>query len=118
MAGVSLRKLVKDYDGKFLAVKGIDLEIADAEFVVLVGRDSEAFRRAQAKYRDLSVQAQADEKPFDAYVEGVRLTAYAIKAWSLEDELNEKSAMDFLLNAPYVADQLDAALYDSKRFFS
>jgi multiple sugar transport system ATP-binding protein len=37
MAGVSLRKLFKDYDGKFLAVKGIDLEIADAEFVVLVG---------------------------------------------------------------------------------
>lgn len=88
------------------------------EFVVLVGRDSEAFRRAQAKYRDLSVQAQADDKPFDAYVEGVRLTASAIKAWSLEDELNEKSAMDFLLNAPYITDQLDAALYDSKRFFS
>jgi multiple sugar transport system ATP-binding protein len=37
MSGVSLRKVVKDYDGKFIAVKGIDLEIADEEFVVLVG---------------------------------------------------------------------------------
>lgn len=92
--------------------------VVTEEYVVLLGRDSEAFRRAQAKYRDNSVQAQADEKTFDGYVEGVRLTASAIKAWSLEDELNEKSAMDFLLNAPYIADQLDAALYDNKRFFN
>jgi multiple sugar transport system ATP-binding protein len=37
MAQVSLRKLVKEYDGGVQAVKGIDLEIADHEFVVLVG---------------------------------------------------------------------------------
>ena len=37
MAQVSLRKLVKRYDGDVQAVKGIDLEIADHEFVVLVG---------------------------------------------------------------------------------
>ena len=37
MAQVSLRKVVKDYDGDVQAVKGIDLEIADHEFVVLVG---------------------------------------------------------------------------------
>jgi multiple sugar transport system ATP-binding protein len=37
MAHVSLRKLVKEYDGGVQAVKGIDLEIADHEFVVLVG---------------------------------------------------------------------------------
>ena len=36
MAEVSLRKVVKKYDGGE-AVKGIDLEIADNEFVVLVG---------------------------------------------------------------------------------
>lgn len=88
------------------------------EFVVLLGRDSEAFRRAQAKYRDNSVQAQADDKTFDSYVEGVKLTASAIKSWSLEDDCNEKNATELLLNAPYILDQLDAALYDSKRFFS
>ena len=37
MAGVSVRKVVKEYDGSVQAVKGIDLEIADHEFVVLVG---------------------------------------------------------------------------------
>src|SRR6476659_496553 len=37
MAEVSCRKVVKMYDGGVQAVKGIDLEIADREFVVLVG---------------------------------------------------------------------------------
>ena len=37
MADVSIRKVVKDYDGQVQAVKGIDLEIKDHEFVVLVG---------------------------------------------------------------------------------
>ena len=37
MAQVSIRKVVKEYEGGVQAVKGIDLEIADEEFVVLVG---------------------------------------------------------------------------------
>ncbi|MBO0710156.1 MAG: sn-glycerol-3-phosphate ABC transporter ATP-binding protein UgpC [Acetobacteraceae bacterium] len=37
MAQVSLRSVVKSYDGHVQAVKGIDLEIDDHEFVVLVG---------------------------------------------------------------------------------
>jgi multiple sugar transport system ATP-binding protein len=37
MAQVSIRKVVKEYDRGVQAVKGIDLEIADQEFVVLVG---------------------------------------------------------------------------------
>jgi multiple sugar transport system ATP-binding protein len=37
MAEVSVRKVVKMYDRDVQAVKGIDLEIADQEFVVLVG---------------------------------------------------------------------------------
>ena len=37
MAQVSIRKVVKSYEGGVQAVKGIDLEIADEEFVVLVG---------------------------------------------------------------------------------
>ncbi|MGC8469426.1 MAG: ABC transporter ATP-binding protein [Acetobacteraceae bacterium] len=37
MAQVSLKKLVKSYDSVLQAVKGIDLEVADEEFVVLVG---------------------------------------------------------------------------------
>jgi multiple sugar transport system ATP-binding protein len=37
MAEVSCRKVVKEYDGGVQAVKGIDLEIKDQEFVVLVG---------------------------------------------------------------------------------
>src|ERR1044072_7682056 len=36
MAEVSLRKIVKNYD-ETPAVRGIDLDIADHEFVVLVG---------------------------------------------------------------------------------
>ena len=37
MAQVTLRKIVKEYEGGVQAVKGIDLDIADHEFVVLVG---------------------------------------------------------------------------------
>ena len=37
MANVSIRKVVKAYEGDVQAVKGIDLEINDHEFVVLVG---------------------------------------------------------------------------------
>ncbi|HYF07795.1 MAG TPA: sn-glycerol-3-phosphate ABC transporter ATP-binding protein UgpC [Acetobacteraceae bacterium] len=37
MAQVSLRQVVKSYEGGVQAVKGIDLEIDDHEFVVLVG---------------------------------------------------------------------------------
>jgi len=37
MAEVSLKSIVKEYEGGVQAVKGIDLEIADNEFVVLVG---------------------------------------------------------------------------------
>ena len=37
MAQVSIRKVVKEYEGGVQAVKGIDLEIDDHEFVVLVG---------------------------------------------------------------------------------
>ncbi len=37
MAEVSLHKLVKNYEGNTPAVRGIDLTIADKEFVVLVG---------------------------------------------------------------------------------
>ncbi|MCC6719411.1 MAG: sn-glycerol-3-phosphate ABC transporter ATP-binding protein UgpC [Acetobacteraceae bacterium] len=37
MANVSIRKVVKSYEGDVQAVKGIDLEIEDHEFVVLVG---------------------------------------------------------------------------------
>src|SRR5579864_8232286 len=36
MAQVTLRKIVKKYDDT-LAVRGIDLDIADKEFIVLVG---------------------------------------------------------------------------------
>jgi multiple sugar transport system ATP-binding protein len=37
MAEVSCREIVKEYDGGVQAVKGINLDIADEEFVVLVG---------------------------------------------------------------------------------
>ena len=37
MSQVSLRKIVKEYDAGVQAVKGIDLDIEDEEFVVLVG---------------------------------------------------------------------------------
>jgi multiple sugar transport system ATP-binding protein len=37
MANVSLRRVEKSYEGGVVAVRGIDLEIADEEFVVLVG---------------------------------------------------------------------------------
>ena len=37
MSSVALKKLVKQYGSAAPVVKGIDLEIADREFVVLVG---------------------------------------------------------------------------------
>ena len=43
MADVTLRKVVKRYD-EVEAVRGIDLDIADHEFVVLVDRRAAASR--------------------------------------------------------------------------
>lgn len=37
MASITLRNVVKTYDDDFMAVKGVDLDIADGEFVILVG---------------------------------------------------------------------------------
>ena len=37
MAGVSLRGVKKSYDGKVDVIHGIDMEIADGEFIVIVG---------------------------------------------------------------------------------
>ena len=37
MATLSLRKIKKIYDGGIEVVHGVDLEIADKEFIVLVG---------------------------------------------------------------------------------
>lgn len=37
MAGITLKNLTKIYDNKFAAVKSINLEIEDGEFIVLVG---------------------------------------------------------------------------------
>ena len=39
MAIVTIRNLNKKYDGGFHAVKDVNLEIRDKEFVVLVGPD-------------------------------------------------------------------------------
>lgn len=87
------------------------------ESVVLMGRDSRVFRKAQADYRDRMMSARSEEKPFDSHVEGVKLTASAIKSWTLEEALTVESAVDLLNNAPYLLDKLDEVLYDAKRFF-
>ena len=88
------------------------------EFVVVRGKDSAAFRRAQAEYRDKQVAAAVDKTPFDTLLEGYKLTASTIKAWSLEDPLTEASALELLSNAPYLVDAIDAAIFDTKRFFT
>ena len=87
------------------------------EFVVISGRDSRAYRKAQSNYRNQMVVAKVDEKDFDEYAEGLKLTASAIKAWSLEEILTPEAAFAFLDNAPYLVDLIDGKLYDSKSFF-
>lgn len=87
------------------------------EFVVLMGRDSRLFRKAQADYRNRMAMAKVDEKDFDEYAEGLKLTASAIKSWSLEEALTSESAYAFLDNAPYLLDLLDSKLYSDKSFF-
>ena len=87
------------------------------EFVILTGRDSRSFRKAQTDFRNRMVEAKADDKEFDTYAEGLKLTASAIKSWSLEDALTLESAVALLDGAPYILDLLDSKLYDSKSFF-
>lgn len=87
------------------------------DFVILTGRDSRNFRKAQTDYRTRMIAAKVDEKEFDEYAEGLKLTASAIKSWSLEDELTIDNAVAFLDGAPYILDILDAKLFDAKSFF-
>lgn len=88
------------------------------EFVLLLGRDSEAFRKAQARYRDRMISAKSEGVEFDSHKEGIRLTASAVKGWSLDEVCTEDAVCDLLTNAPYILDSLDAELYDNKRFFT
>ena len=37
MAAISMRNIVKQYSDGFLAVNDVSLEVADGEFVILVG---------------------------------------------------------------------------------
>jgi len=87
------------------------------EFVILCGRDSRSFRKAQTDYRERMVAAAADGKDFDTFIEGARLTASAVKSWSLEDPCTPQSVATLLENAPYLVDLLDTKMYDSKSFF-
>lgn len=89
------------------------------EFVILQGRDSAAFRKAQAAYRDRKFAAAVGEKKesFDSELEGIKLTASAIKSWSLEEPFTQEAAVELLSNAPYLLDKLDEAMVDNSRFF-
>jgi len=88
------------------------------EFVVLCGRDSRVFRKEQSDHRTRMIQAKVDEKEFDEVAEGVKLTASAIKSWSLEDPLTPEAAIKFLEDAPYIMELLDQKLYNAKSFFA
>ena len=87
------------------------------EFVIISGRDSRAFRKAQSQYRNQMISSKVDEKPFDEYVEGLKLTASSFKSWSLEEELTPEAAFSLLDNAPYLVDLFDNKIYDAKSFF-
>lgn len=88
------------------------------EFLVLLGRDSEAFRKGQAKYRDRMISAKSEGVEFDSHKEGIELTASAVVGWSFEEPCTKEAVCDLLTNAPYILDKLDAELYDNKRFFT
>lgn len=87
------------------------------EFVVLQGRDSASYRKAQAEYRDRMFKARVEEKEFDSLAEGRKLTALAIKSWSLEEPLTQEAAIELLTEAPYLLDKFDEVMQDTKRFF-
>lgn len=86
------------------------------ETMQVLGVDSDAFRRANRKAsRDL-LQWLDEHEGRDKHPDYVEFTdrqkaelqATLITGWSYEDECNDASKVELLLEAPYVAAQVDA----------
>lgn len=88
------------------------------EWILVAGRDSDAYRKSEADYRKKIADAVAngDAVPNDGDALLDRTIACVI-GWSLEDELTPENVKDLLVNAPYIRDEIDAVIYSRARFF-
>ena len=88
------------------------------EWILVAGRDSDAYRKSEADYRKKIADAVASGEalPDDSDALLARSVACVI-GWSLEDELTPENVKSLLLNAPYIRDEIDTVIFSRERFF-
>ena len=89
------------------------------EWILVAGRDSDAYRKSEADYRKKITEAVAkgEDIPDDGDTLLARTVA-CVLGWSLEDEFTPENVKELLVNAPYIRDEIDTVIFSRERFFA
>lgn len=89
------------------------------EWVLVAGRDSDAYRKSEADYRKKITEAVAkgEEMPEDGDAL-LNRTVACVLGWSLDEECTPGNVRELLVNAPYIRDEIDTVIFSRERFFA
>lgn len=105
--------------------KKVPLSLPDGSpsehWLVIRGVDSDEFRRAEAKSKRKAIEiAQIkNDQERDAAIEQqkLELIAVLVAGWSFEEECTRDNVVDFLREAPQIADMVDRIAVSRASFF-
>lgn len=107
---------LSDFHTREVANEGIKVPLSlpngdkSEEYLLIRGIDSDEFRRANVKkQRDLINLAQLGEEEREAKLEraSAELIASLVISWSFKAEFNEENLVQWLIDAPQIADMID-----------
>lgn len=119
---------MEDFYTRPAANEGIKLPLQTADgketdqWIMIRGVDSDEFRRANtaAKRNIIRVVKIEDEAERAAMVEqeSKALCASLVKSWSFEQECTPANVIEFLTNAPRIADQIERVSAENELFLA
>lgn len=119
---------MKSFYTRSIANAGINLPIPNpdgtesAEWLLVLGMDSDPFRKAQAAaHRNLLELAKIEESDKRAQAieqDRLKVLASLIADWSFDEECNEENKLAFLKECPTVADLVDHKAAKRADFFT
>lgn len=90
-------------------------------YLLVVGIDSDRFRaasvRAERKMLEISILTDADQKEVEESRVQRELVAELVIGWSFEKEFTQENVLEFLREAPQIADQVDRFAANRRIFF-
>ena len=75
-----------------------------------------AYRRLMAKISDAAKGDDTESRSKRLYDYEIELLSYLVKGWSFDKKPTQKNIINFLMEAPQVADSLDFVANDNKVF--